>query len=67
MASLDARLDPRIFLRIHRSRIGRIAAIDDIEPLASSQYVVRLKNGVRLTSGRSYRAPLQKALGIHAL
>lgn len=64
MASLEARLDPRAFLRIHRSRIVRLAAIEDIEPLASGQFVVRLKNGTRLTSGRSYRQLLQKALGI---
>lgn len=64
MVSLDARLDPRVFLRIHRSRIVRLAAIEDIEPLVSGQYVVRLENGARLTSGRSYRQLLQKALGI---
>jgi two-component system LytT family response regulator len=64
MTSLEARLDPRSFLRIHRSRIVRLAVIEDIEPLVSGQYVVRLKNGVRLTSGRSYRQLLQKALGI---
>jgi two-component system, LytTR family, response regulator len=64
MAGLEARLDPRAFLRIHRSRIVRLAAIEDIEPLASGQYVVRLKSGLRLTSGRSYRALLQKALGL---
>jgi two-component system LytT family response regulator len=67
MASLEARLDPRAFLRIHRSRIVRLAAIEDIEPLASGQYVVRLKSGVRLTSGRSYRGLLQKALGLAPL
>jgi two-component system, LytTR family, response regulator len=64
MTGLEARLDPRCFLRIHRSRIVRLAVIEDIEPLVSGQYVVRLKNGVRLTSGRSYRQLLQKALGI---
>lgn len=64
MASLEARLDPRAFLRIHRSRIVRLAIIEDIEPLVSGQYVVRLKNGARLTSGRRYRQLLQKALGI---
>jgi two-component system LytT family response regulator len=64
MTSLEARLDPRAFLRIHRSRIVRLSVIEDIEPLVSGQYVVRLKNGVRLTSGRSYRQLLQKALGI---
>lgn len=64
MHAVEARLDPAEFLRIHRSRIVRIDRITDIEPLASGQYVVRLKDGTRLTSGRSYRARLQATLGV---
>jgi two-component system, LytTR family, response regulator len=64
MSRLERRLDPRLFLRIHRSRIVRLACIDDIEPLASGQYVLRLTSGVRLTSGRRYRERLERALGV---
>jgi two-component system, LytTR family, response regulator len=64
MTHLETRLDPRLFLRIHRSRIVRLACVEDVEPLASGQYVVRLRNGVRMTSGRSYRTRLQQALGL---
>ena len=64
MAHVLARLDPRVFVRIHRSRIVRIAQIDQVEPHASGQYVVRMRSGLRLTSGRSYRADLRRALGL---
>ncbi|MGH9158619.1 MAG: LytTR family DNA-binding domain-containing protein [Vicinamibacteraceae bacterium] len=64
MSGLERRLDPRAFLRIHRSRIVRLDLIADIEPLTSGQYVLRLKTGIRLTSGRSYRARLRGALGL---
>ncbi|MPZ17612.1 MAG: response regulator [Luteitalea sp.] len=64
MSALEGRLDPRVFVRIHRSRMVRLNLIADIEPLASGQYVLRLKTGVRLTSGRSYRVRLRRALGL---
>jgi two-component system LytT family response regulator len=64
MAHVLARLDPRLFVRIHRSRIVRIDEIDQVEPHASGQYVVKMRSGLRLTSGRSYRAELRRALGL---
>jgi two-component system LytT family response regulator len=64
MAHVLARLDPRVFVRIHRSRIVRIDEIDQVEPHASGQYVVRMRSGLRLTSGRSYRGELRRALGL---
>lgn len=54
MTRLEARLDPQRFLRIHRSRIVRVDGIVDVEPYASGQYVLRLKCGVRVATGRSY-------------
>lgn len=64
MAHVLARLDPRVFVRIHRSRIVRIDEIDQVEPHASGQYVVKMRSGLRVTSGRSYRADLRRALGL---
>jgi two-component system LytT family response regulator len=64
LAHVLARLDPRVFVRIHRSRIVRIDEIDQVEPHASGQYVVKMRSGTRLTSGRSYRNDLRRALGL---
>ena len=64
MASIEARLDPQLFARIHRSRIVRVDLVDQIEALGAGQYVVRMRSGLRITSGRSYRASLRKALGL---
>ncbi|WP_407351961.1 LytR/AlgR family response regulator transcription factor [Luteimonas sp. R10] len=64
MAGFLRRLDPRWFVRIHRSRIVRIDMVDQIEPYGAAQYWLRLRNGVCMTSGRSYREPLRRALGI---
>lgn len=64
LAHILARLDPKRFARIHRSRIVCIDKIDQVEPVASGQYMVRMRSGLRITSGRSYRADLRRALGL---
>lgn len=64
MASIEARLDPQLFARIHRSRIVRVDLVEQIEAHGAGQYVVRMRSGLRITSGRSYRASLRKALGL---
>lgn len=64
MAGFTRRLDPRRFVRIHRSRIVRIDMIDQVEPYGAAQYWLRLRNGTCMTSGRSYREQLRWALGL---
>lgn len=64
MASIETRLDPRLFVRIHRSRIVRVDLIEQIEVHGAGQYLVRMRSGLRMTSGRSYRAVLRKALDL---
>jgi two-component system LytT family response regulator len=60
MTSLEAKLDPDRFLRIHRSTIVNADAIAELEPLFQGDYVVILRNGTRLTSSRGYRSNLQE-------
>ena len=55
MSGLEGKLDPRRFLRIHRSTIVNLSHIKELQPLFHGEYVVTLKNGTQLTSGRSYR------------
>jgi two-component system LytT family response regulator len=59
MTSLESKLDPSRFLRIHRSTIVNADAIAELEPLFQGDYVVILRNGTRLTSSRGYRSNLQ--------
>ncbi|MDH5823363.1 LytTR family DNA-binding domain-containing protein [Luteimonas sp. RD2P54] len=64
MAAFAQRLDPRRFVRIHRSRLVRIDAVEQVEAWGAAQYWLRLRSGACMTSGRSYREPLRQALGI---
>ena len=63
MANLEARLDPRLFLRVHRSHIVRLDLVDGMEACAGGGCLVRMRSGLRLAAGRSYRAALRQALG----
>jgi two-component system, LytTR family, response regulator len=62
LTHLEAQLDPARFLRVHRSLLVNVDRIAEVEPLFAGEYVLYLRDGTRLTSGRTYRARLQEAL-----
>ena len=63
MNSIEARLNPELFFRIHRSHIVNIERIKELQPWFNGEYVVILRNGTRLTLSRGYREKLQEKLG----
>jgi two-component system LytT family response regulator len=54
MKGIEARLDPALFVRIHRSAIVAIDRIRSIEAREHGEYVVTMASGVRLASSRGY-------------
>ena len=63
MQSVEARLDPDRFLRIHRSAIVNIDRIRELQPWFHGEYKVILTDGTTLTLSRGYRESLQTLLG----
>jgi two-component system LytT family response regulator len=63
ISSLEAQLDPKEFVRIHRSSIVRLERIKELQPWSHGEYHVILCDGTQLTLSRSYREKLQAALG----
>jgi len=63
MSSLEARLDPKRFLRIHRSTMVNIERIQEMQPLFHGDYVVILRDGTQLNLSRGYRQRLQEVFG----
>jgi two-component system LytT family response regulator len=55
LKDLEERLDPRVFLRIHRSFIVNRTRICTVKPLWKGEYVVTLTSGRSLGTGRTYR------------
>lgn len=64
MQTLEERLDPATFFRIHRSAIVRIDRIDTLLHSAGGDYSVRLKDGTELSLSRNRRDELEQMLGI---
>lgn len=54
MNGLLKSLDPDIFLRIHRSIVVNLSRIKDVRSADHGEYVVTLRDGTRLQSGRTY-------------
>ena len=63
MNAVEAKLDPDLFFRIHRSHIVNIERVKELQPWFNGEYVVCLKSGARLTLSRGYREKLQERIG----
>ena len=63
LGSLESRLDPSRFGRIHRSTVVRLDRVAEIEPWFSGDCVVVLKGGARLRLSRSHRQEFEARLG----
>jgi len=61
LASLEARLDPQRFVRVHRSYLVNLSQITSIEPLDSGDARVHLRDGTAVPCSRSYRTALREA------
>jgi two-component system LytT family response regulator len=64
MQTLEERLDPRRFMRVHRSAIVRLDLVETLHRGAGGDYEVQLKGGARLRVSRSRREALERWLGV---
>ncbi|HEX6576494.1 MAG TPA: LytTR family DNA-binding domain-containing protein [Gemmatimonadaceae bacterium] len=62
LTHLEARLPGNNFLRVHRSVIVNTSHIRAAEPFDQGDQMLILRNGKRLTTGRSYRKVVQEFL-----
>jgi len=62
--SLEQKLDPKVFMRIHRSAIVRLELVDLFLKGEGGDYEVQLKNGTRLRVSRTRREALEQRLGV---
>jgi two-component system, LytTR family, response regulator len=54
MNSLERKLDPEQFIRIHRSRIVRAKCVRELRSMDNREYLVKLSDGSEHRSSRSY-------------
>jgi two-component system LytT family response regulator len=63
VTAIERKLDPRKFVRIHRSTVVNLERIKELQPLFHGDHQVTLIDGNRLTLSRSYRENLERILG----
>lgn len=64
MQTLEERLDPSRFFRIHRSVIVRLERIDSLLREPGGDYAVHLRSGARLSVSRNRVEPLEQWMGL---
>jgi two-component system LytT family response regulator len=63
LGDLEERLDPRRFVRIHRSHLVRVDLIDELLRDSHGTFTVVLDDGTMLKLSRTYRKRVQERLG----
>lgn len=62
LTTLEARLDPAQFVRIHRSTIVQVERIARIDPSSNRDAVLTMRDGKTLRVSRTYRSRLDEVL-----
>jgi len=63
ISSMEERLDPKMFLRVHRSAIVNLNYVKEIRTDPKGDFVVQLLNGQIVPMSRSYHARIRHLLG----
>jgi two-component system LytT family response regulator len=63
ISSMEERLDPKMFLRVHRSAIVNLNYVKEIRTDPKGDFVVQLLNGQTIPMSRSYHARIRHLLG----
>ena len=64
MRSLEGRLDPARFFRVHRSTIVQLDRVEAVLTAPGGDYTVRLTDGTRLSLSRGRREAFARRLGL---
>jgi len=65
--SLDEKLDPRQFVRVHRSSIVNLDRIQELQSWSHGDFIVLLKDGTKLRMSRRYKQNLADIWGERGL
>jgi len=61
--TLERKLNPRQFARVHRSAIVNLTRVRELQPMFGGEYVIILSTGAKLTLSRGYRDTFRSRLG----
>ncbi len=61
--AMEAKLDPRRFLRVRPSAIVNVDEVESLEARAGGDYTVALRDGTRIPTSRSFRDRIEAVFG----
>ncbi len=64
MASFEKQLDPKQFVRVHRSFIAKVDQLAKIEPMEKESYIATLLTGEKISISKSGYARLKQIIGL---
>jgi len=62
MSGMEERLDPRTFMRVHRSAIVNLQYVKEVRTESQGEFSVLLFNGQKLAMSRSYHSRIEEML-----
>jgi two-component system, LytTR family, response regulator len=66
LETMQANLDPARFVRVHRSFVVQIDAVQKVQKLGSDRFALHLRSGDRICTSRSARDVVRRSLGLAA-
>lgn len=64
LSELERKLNPDVFLRVHRGYLVNVSSVLQVHPLLYGEYELRLTDGAAIPTGRTYKdAVAQRLLG----
>ena len=66
LSKIENQLDPNEFTRVHRSILVRQSCVQQVSALHSGRYVLHLKSGRTVSTGRSYKDVIQRSFSLKA-
>lgn len=61
--NFENKLDPQMFIRVHRSHIVNVKFITEFKPYFNGEYILLMANGQEVKLSRSYKDKIKKLLG----
>ena len=62
--NLEKRLSPHGFLRVHRRHLVNARRVVAVHPMLGGTFVLQLRNGTRIGTGRQYKDTIRDLLNI---
>jgi len=62
LTELEQRLNPGLFIRVHKSYIINKTFIQELEPTFNQEYIIKLVTNKKIPTGNSYKEKVQKLI-----